>query len=99
MISRMNFDGGHARHAAFFANVRRHASSAITAHAPGFLRDLGLLGVGNILITRLEHLGKPTFTRHSSGSIGPIAAAFTFLASISLLLSKSFFLKLRAFRN
>src|SRR6266403_1550006 len=66
-------------------------SSAITAHAPAFSAIWACSALVTSIITPpLSISAKPTLTRHSLAALAPLPLPFTFLESISLLLSKSF---------
>ena len=79
MISRMILDGGHARDAAFFANVGGHAFQRHHCAGAGVLRDLGLFGGGDVHDhAALEHLGEANFHAPFFGAGISVYAAICF---------------------
>ena len=78
----------HARHAAFFANVRRHALERHHRARAGVFRDLGLLGVGHVHNhAALQHLRQadfhpPQIIVHQFHVLSPYRSASEILTSI-----------------
>src|SRR6266446_7546698 len=75
-----HFDRGHARHAALFANIRRHALQRHHRARAGVFGDLGLLGVGDVHDhAALEHLGQADFHAPLIRSLCSVATPIHFL--------------------
>ena len=73
-----DLDAGHARDAAFFANVGRNALERHDGAGAGLFGDLGLLGVGDVHDdAALEHFGQADFYAPGvfADEIGAIADA------------------------
>ena len=63
-------DGGHARHAAFFADIGRHALQRHHRAGAGLFGDLGLLDVGDVHDdAALQHLGQADFQAEFFGKV------------------------------
>jgi hypothetical protein len=75
-----HLDRRHARHAAFFANIRRHALQRHHRARAGFFGDFRLLGVCDVHdYAAFEHLGQADFHAPLIRSLASVAASIPFL--------------------